>query len=97
MFSTSLIYSQITITQSDYNAIFAVGKTTTVLGTTATSVNIGQPGGNNVWDFSAFAANDFFSQSYISPAATPHASIFPSANIAEYFTFTFSDDGVNYP
>lgn len=93
MFSTSLIYSQITITQSDYNAIFAVGNTTTALGsTTATSIDIGQPGGNNVWDFSAFVPNEFFSQSYISPAATPHASIFPSANVAEYFTFTFSPD-----
>ena len=93
IFSTSHIYSQITITQADFNALFPIGASeNSFADTNAVSVNIGNPGGNNTWDFSGYVPDFTMTINYISPAGTPVASAFPLSNVVGYFTRTFMSD-----
>jgi type IX secretion system substrate protein len=93
IFSTSHIYSQITITQADFNALFPIGASeNSFADTNVVSVNIGNPGGNNTWDFSGYVPDFTMTINYISPAGTPVATAFPSSNVVGYFTRTFMSD-----
>lgn len=49
--------------------------------TLTTSVNIGAPGGNNIWNFSSLLSHNTASFENVSPAATPYIADFPSANL----------------
>jgi hypothetical protein len=92
-FSAAHIYSQITITQTDFNALFPIGASeNSFADTNAVSVNIGNPGGNNTWDFSGYIADYTMSINYINPAGTPAAAAFPLSNVAGYSTRTFMSD-----
>jgi len=93
IFFTSQIYSQITITQADFNALFPIGASeNSFADTNAVSVNIGNPGGNNTWDFSSYVPDFSMMINYISPAGTPVAAAFPLSNVVGYSTRTFMSD-----
>ncbi len=44
--------------------------------------DIGMPGSNQTWDFSALKPSSLFLNSYVSPDSTPFASDFPDADLA---------------
>jgi hypothetical protein len=80
-----VIYPQITITQSDFTSIYSIGGTSTSFADTSKeTVNIGQPGGGNNWDFSGYAADYILEIAFVSPSATPYADSFATSNIANY-------------
>ena len=86
----SILFSQITITQSDFTSIFAVGSTHTSFADTLTeSINIGQPGGGNMWDFTDLTPHLILGTDYVLPSATPFADSFANANVAGYLSVTF--------
>lgn len=71
--------AQISITRDDFPdignlVISAVDNTTTI--------NPGQPGANQTWDFSNLSASTFDSIYYISPSAAPGYQNYPAANLA---------------
>jgi len=91
---SSVISGQITITQSDFTSIYKIGNSFNNFGDTlATSIDIGNTGGGNNWDFTGLVANISFVNNYISPVGTPFESTFPGADIANYFAFTFDSSG----
>ncbi len=93
------IYSsgQITITQSDYTSLTAIGnKFVSFSDTLMESVNIGSPGGNNNWDFSTYPAHYTNEINYISPAGTPFENMFNTANAVGFSESTFEDQGIIY-
>lgn len=90
----SLLFSQITITQSDFTSISEIGKSFASFSDTLTeSIDIGNLGGGNNWDFSNFVAHETFMMNYISPTGTPFADTFATANTVGYSTFAFNESG----
>jgi hypothetical protein len=88
----SVASSQITINQTDFTSIYSIGSTYYSAGDTLNrSVNIGQPGGGNNWDFSNFVPHFSLELNFIDPSATPFADSFATANIANYISQTFDD------
>ncbi len=93
-FIGSLSIAQISINQSDYASIFKIGNSFNNFGDTlTTSVDIGNTGGENNWDFSGFVANVSFVNNYISPSGTPFESTFPSAGLVSHFIITDDSSG----
>ncbi len=89
VFCGSSVFSQVTISEADFAAVFPVGSTYTSLGdTTFQSVDIGQLGGPNNWDFSSYISNFSVSFSIFEPSATPYSSDFPGATMAHFFSIT---------
>ncbi|MBI1931282.1 MAG: T9SS type A sorting domain-containing protein [Ignavibacteriales bacterium] len=85
--SSSFLFSQITITQNDYTSLYQIGKTNTVfVDTLSESINIGQTGGNNQWDFSNLTPHSFRELSNILTSTTPYADSFANSDMATYFT-----------
>lgn len=79
---------QITITQSDLSNLFTIGNTQTdFFDTNTVSLDIGNPGGNNNWDFQHLVYDDMLVGGFVDPTTTPFTDIFPDANIASTFTF----------
>ncbi len=90
----SVIFSQISISQTDYTSYISIGSTHTSFADTVTeSVDIGQLGGSNNWDFSDFVPHKTFEISYISPVGTPFADTFATANTVGYSQFSFEEGG----
>jgi Secretion system C-terminal sorting domain len=90
---SSLTYSQITITQSDYTSIFTIGNTNTSFVDTLTeTINIGQPGGNNNWNFTHLVPHQVITIQFVDPSTSPYGSNFPGANVASYVSFEFQND-----
>jgi len=90
MFIPSILFSQIFITQAEYTAIFSIGSTSTNFTDTLTeSINIGEPGGRNIWDFTKLTAHEIQEVAYVSPGETPYADSFANANIASYIISIF--------
>ncbi len=74
------VLAQITITGDDVSAIFAVGNSTTIKqDTLASSVDIGTPGGNNMWDFTSLQHNVQGEYTSVDPASTLFIPLFPNA------------------
>ena len=85
---SSLLFSQITITQNDYTSLYSPGKTNTAfVDTLVESINIGQPGGNNQWDFTNLTPHTFLELSTVLTSTTPYADSFANSDIATYFSF----------
>ncbi|RKY91344.1 MAG: hypothetical protein DRQ01_07840, partial [Ignavibacteriae bacterium] len=81
LYSISL-FGQITITGNDIANMFAAGNQTTIKqDTLASSVDIGSPGGNNVWDFTGLQFNLDAEYTGLDPSSTPFISDFPGATI----------------
>lgn len=77
--------AQITITNNDFSNMFTVGNEITIKeNENGASVDIGQPGGGNAWDFSWFTGTLEMVISVIDPATSPYINEFPGANIATY-------------
>lgn len=93
-------FSQITITGDDINNIFAVGNSTTIKqDTLASSVDIGTPGGNNVWDFTSLQYNIQGDYTSVDPSSTLFIQNFPDATFCmhlEDFTQGFEADTWTY-
>jgi len=83
----SLLFSQITITQSDFTSLYTIGSTQLSFADTLTeSVDIGQPGGGNNWNFTNLIPHLILESAYLSPTETPYADSFASANVANYLS-----------
>ena len=92
LFSIST-YAQITITSSDFSNMFTVGNEITLTeNESGASVDIGQPGGGNNWDFSWFTGTLTMDIESINPASAPHIAEFPDANIVTYGIGDFEGD-----
>ncbi|MCP5063671.1 MAG: T9SS type A sorting domain-containing protein [Ignavibacteriae bacterium] len=79
---------QITITESDFTNLFTVGGTLTDYSKNdIIQLNIGQPGGNNTWDFSDISSDTTFTLNIFDASATPFKDNFPGANVAVYIFF----------
>jgi hypothetical protein len=93
LFLNVSIIAQITITNSDFSNIFTVGNEITVRENTGGGiVDIGEPGGENEWDFSWFQGNLEMDISVINPATSPYINEFPDANVATYSLGDFEGD-----
>lgn len=80
--SSSLIYSQITLTKADVTNAYDVGSVLAMRSDTVNyQVNIGQLGSTS-WDFSNLTAHSTFYDTSVALNATPYANLFPSSNIA---------------
>ncbi len=85
LFTSTLLFGQITITHSDHIANMSIGSEFIFHDDTlATSVDIGQPGGGNNWDFSNFTAHFTFTSTSVDPASTPYINDYANANYAFY-------------
>ena len=84
---SSFIFSQITITQNDYTSLYSAGKTNIAfIDTLVESINIGQPGGNNQWDFTNLTPHTFLELSSVLTSTTPYADSFANSDVATYFS-----------
>jgi Secretion system C-terminal sorting domain len=91
---SSLTYSQITITQSDYTNLFNIGYTLTSSSIVESqTIDIGQLGENNQWNFVGLTADEMLEINYISPAGTPFENTFSDANIVGYLQFSDDEGG----
>jgi len=91
---SSIISAQITITQLDFTSIYKIGNTFKNFGdTVATSIDIGNTGGGNAWDFSGLIPQVTFETNYISPSGTPFESSFSGTDIANHFILTYDSSG----
>jgi len=82
LWSTASV-AQITITKQDMANYYSVGTThTTSFRTIQGTVNVGNKGGGNTWDFSSYTAEGTTSSTGVDPASTPYISDFPTANAA---------------
>jgi len=87
--------TQIEITQDDYIGSFTIGTMGTSLGNTEDQIiDIGQPGGNNQWDFGGIPADLFNEINFISPVGTPFVGTFGNADVVAYLFFGVEDEGV---
>lgn len=94
LFSAQSGYAQITLTASDFANIYAEGNSyTTYFDMTTSSVDIGQPGGGNAWDFSNLNSSFFTVAVMVAPSSTPQSAQFPDAN---YATFVEDDSVAGY-
>ena len=85
LFFPGSLFAQITITGADVTNIFAVGNSTTIKqDTLASSVDIGSPGGSNVWDFTSLQYNLEADYTSVDPATTPYISDFPGATFCAH-------------
>ena len=48
---------------------------------TGITVNVGNPGGGNIWDYNDLDSTNNFSQTIVSAEATPYGTQFPNANL----------------
>lgn len=91
---SSLISGQIIITQSDFTSVYKIGNTfKNFSDTSTTSIDIGNTGGGNAWDFSGLIPQVTFETNYISPSGTPFESTFSGAGIANHFILTYDSSG----
>ena len=81
LLSSSLVYSQITVTRTDFAN---VGDLTINANDTLPTVSAGSAGASQTWDLSGLA-NHFQDTTFFSnPSSTPYASSFPTANLTGY-------------
>ncbi len=74
--------AQITITNGDISNMFAVGNNVTIHeDTSITTVDIGDPGEGNNWDFQSLQSHLTIDLTSVDPATTPYIGDFPGANI----------------
>ena len=95
IFTSSLAYSQIIIEQSEFTSSFGTASTNSSYGIKEIqTIDIGQLGGNNQWDFEGLIADEIFETNFISPDGTPFQTTFPDANIVGYFNLSDVENGV---
>lgn len=96
---------QITIEETDFTNLFTVGNSITDYSKNdIIQLDIGQPGGNNTWDFSGVSPDTTFTLNFVDAATTPFKDNFPGANVAIYTSFeaiissntTMSSEAWNY-
>ena len=94
------LFAQITITGEDVETIFEIGNSTTIKqDTLASSVDIGNLGGNNVWDFTSLQYNLQGDYTSVDPASTLFFPYFPDATFCmhlEDFSQGFKADTWTY-
>ena len=81
----SMVFSQITITAQDF--LNQIGSRQVVLEemNSSTTIDVGSPGANQVWDFSNMVISDTVVAvfEYLSPDQTVSGSTFPEANFVQ--------------
>jgi Secretion system C-terminal sorting domain len=83
-------FAQITITESDVQNYFAVGKILHISDdTSTTSLNIGSTGATS-WDFSALSSDSLVRITIVDPSGTPFGNNYPSATISSFDTVIVS-------
>ncbi len=84
------VNAQISITASDFTALFGLGeKFTTYLDTTTPQINVGAAG-QNTWDLTGLVASSEFVTENKDKATSPYASDFPDAQYASNYAGVFS-------
>ncbi len=84
--STFSLFAQITITGEDVEAIFAVGNATIIhQDTLQSNIDIGNPGGGNIWNFSTLQSNLTVDFTSVNPSSTPYYNDFPGTSICTHF------------
>lgn len=91
IFYISPIFCQITVTQTDLQDAFTTGNIITADAEANRSVDIGNPGGGNTWDFSSLVSTNPVESQYISPANSRFASDFPETNVVQLAVFQDDD------
>jgi hypothetical protein len=87
------VSAQITITNTDFSNMFAIGNGTTIReDTIGAAVDIGSPDVVNNWDFSWFEPDLIYDMVSVDPASTPHTGEFPGAEIATYHQGDYEGD-----
>jgi len=82
-FAASPVASQVTFGSSDILGLIGSSVDSAVDTTGSATVDVGAPGEDETWDLSGTViSGDVINQFFHSPAATPYAAEFPSANFA---------------
>ncbi len=85
LLAASVSFSQISITKDDITSHYAIGSTyVTNFRVHQGSVNVGNKGGGNTWDFSNLVSEGTFSATVVDPSTTPYSADFPGATLATY-------------
>jgi hypothetical protein len=80
---SAITQAQITITKQDMVNYYSVGQTrTTEFAPLQGTVNVGNKGGGNTWDFSGYTGEGSTSSTAVDPASTPYIGDFATANAA---------------
>ncbi len=89
---SSSAFSQITVSQQDLLGLIGRTQTFESLNTGGAEINIGTPGGPQVWDFTTFNFPfNTLREQYHTPQATPFGASFPAANLAVQLTVSLAD------
>ena len=81
-------YAQTTITIEEITVPFLSEGTSKIAADSAATVEMGAPGGNNTWDFSALEEQFVFDFQLIDVEDSPYADSFAVANAVTYFSFS---------
>ena len=85
-------FAQITITASDFMGLKGDSAVVAEDTTGFVEVDVGSPGANQTWDFSALNPQGLETYvKFVDPSETPFSDLYPAANIVEYSRFV-SDD-----
>jgi hypothetical protein len=85
-FSAGQAYSQFTIT-ADYKPV--PGDSTAARYADTTGIEHGEPGANQVWNFSNLTVNGVtFIEYFVTPSSTPYYGLFPNSNLASIQIFS---------
>ena len=81
-------YAQTTISLDELTVPFLTEGTSKIAADSAITINMGEPGGNNTWDFSELAEEYVFDFMLLDVDASPYADSFEVANAVTYFSFS---------
>jgi hypothetical protein len=85
LLAASVSFSQISLTKDDITSHYALGSMyVTNFKVHQGTVNVGNKGGGNTWDFSGLVSEGTFSATVVDPSTTPYTSDFPGATLATY-------------
>lgn len=91
------LQAQISITNTDVLSLLGKSQITRSDTTENVTVNVGNAGANQTWDFRAQVINgENFATAYLAPQATPYAAQFPQANFTQKIDFNATTQGTVY-
>lgn len=89
--------AQISVTNTDVLSLLGKSQITRSDTTESVTVNVGNAGANQTWDFRTQVINgENLNSAYLAPQATPYAAEFPQANFTQKVDFNVSTQGTVY-
>ncbi|NIR51515.1 T9SS type A sorting domain-containing protein [candidate division KSB1 bacterium] len=94
--TSPILFSQTTITREDIENIYAPGTRFIVTIDQDASVDVGSPGGNNIWDFSDLNTDSSYESVSLELDASPFADDFPLATFVLFSSQTVDESRTEF-